>query len=583
MLEAPIYKSDNNESDEETKPSAYQSLMTGIAYMLPFTIAGGIFVALSFFFGTEANLEAGLVPVIEALQLGQFFGDIGGLLFSMMLPFLAGYIAFSIGNRAAIMPGVLAGIMAGSNGSGFLGAILGGFVAGYAARFLFDKMKNIPKSLQGSYQILFMPILLAIFIGSFMIIFGVPIAFINTSMQNMLVALQDFSSILLGAIIGAMMAADMGGPINKAAYVTGTLLLAEGNQAFMAAVMAGGMVPPLALAISTLVNKKLYSQEEIEMGKTNWVLGFSFITEGAIPFAAGDPKRVIPALMIGSAVADTLSIGETNIYNKSYDIFGGKAVNVASILSQFDCDYKLLTKSNNEFEDLITNHLEGIKYKLFNTANIRLNYKININNNITELNKQVNDDEYMSSIEIINYVSEVVNDDDYVLFAGSLSEKDIDLIINFRKSNPMVKIIIDSSSCNLEQIGTIKPFFYKPNLEEIAKIFSLDTITKEEIETYAYKLLDLGIEHLAVTLGSKGSIYLNKTDKKHVSIASGEVVNTVGAGDSFVGGFLIGSICNQSVDETLKLASACGCATSYTKNIAIRKDIDNLIGDIKIT
>lgn len=282
--------------------------MTGIAHMLPFTIAGGIFVALSFFFGTQANLEAGLVPVIEALQLGQFFGDIGGLLFSMMLPFLAGYIAFSIGNRAAIMPGVLAGILATSNGSGFLGAILGGFIAGYAARFLFNKMKSIPKSIQGSYQILFMPILLATFIGVFMLIFGVPIAFINISMQNILVALQDFSPILLGAVIGAMMAADMGGPINKAAYVTGTLLLAEGNQAFMAAVMAGGMVPPLALAISTLFHKKLYTNEELEMGKTNWVLGFSFITEGAIPFAAADPKRVIPALMIGSAVAGVLTM-----------------------------------------------------------------------------------------------------------------------------------------------------------------------------------------------------------------------------------------------------------------------------------
>lgn len=280
---------------------------------------------------------------------------------------------------------------------------------------------------------------------------------------------------------------------------------------------------------------------------------------------------------------NTLNIEETNVYNKSYDIFGGKAINVSSILSQFDCNYMLLTKTSNEFSDQISDDLEGISYKLFNSPSIRVNYKINNNGSITELNKQVSENEYESSAEILNYINEVVQDDDYVLFAGSLSKKDISLIINFRLSNPTVKIIIDSSSCNLEEISIIKPFFYKPNLEEIAKIFSLDNIKKEDIEFYAHKLLDLGIEHLAITLGSMGSIYLTETTKKYISIASGEVVNTVGAGDSFVGGFLIGCASNMPIDDKLKLASACGCATSYAEHIGLKQNIDLLIKKIKIT
>lgn len=308
MKSAPLYQATEAAAKSNEKFSAYKSLMNGVTHMLPFTIAGGILIAMRFFFGTTGDIEAGLIPVFENVQIGQFFGDIGGLLFGLMLPILAGYIAYSIGNRAALMPGILAGLMASNDGSGFLGAILGGFIAGFFAKFLFEQLNKLPKSIQGSYQILFMPLISAIGIGLFMYIFAIPIGYLNESLTTNLQALQDFNPLLLGALVGAMMAVDMGGPINKAAYVTGTLLLAEGNQQFMAAVMAGGMVPPLAIALSAVINKSIWTSEERDAAKTNWLLGLSFITEGAIPFAAGNPKQVIPALMIGSAVAGSLTM-----------------------------------------------------------------------------------------------------------------------------------------------------------------------------------------------------------------------------------------------------------------------------------
>lgn len=306
--EADLYVSNKKDEEKNEEVSLYKALMNGVTYMLPFVVVGGIFTALRFLFGTEGDIAAGVQPIIENLAIGNFFGNIGGILFSMMLPVLAGYIAYAIGNRAALMPGFLAGLMASNQGSGFLGALVGGFLAGYIAKYLFSLLKKVPKSLQGSYQILFLPILGALLIGIFMMIFGIPIKFINETLTNTLVAIEGFSPLLLGFIIGAMMASDMGGPINKAAYVTGTLLLAEGNQTFMAAVMAGGMVPPLAIALSTVIYKNKYSDDEKEAGKTNWIMGLSFVTEGAIPFAAANPKRVIPALMIASGIASSLSM-----------------------------------------------------------------------------------------------------------------------------------------------------------------------------------------------------------------------------------------------------------------------------------
>lgn len=307
LKDAEVYTT-SEEVETTEKVTAYTALMSGVTHMLPFTVAGGIFIALSFMFGTQDNLDAGLTPIIEWLAAGTFMAYVGGVLFSMMLPILAGYIAYAIGNRAALMPGVLAGLLATSNGSGFLGAILGGFIAGYLAKFLFENMHKLSDSLRGSFQILFMPILLALAIGLFMLVFAYPIGWLNTFLTEGLQSLEEFSPLLLGALVGGMMAVDMGGPINKAAYVTGTILLSEGNQTFMAAVMAGGMVPPLAIALSSIMHKAKYTKEERESAKSNWIMGLSFITEGAIPFAAADPKKVIPALVGGSAVAGSLSM-----------------------------------------------------------------------------------------------------------------------------------------------------------------------------------------------------------------------------------------------------------------------------------
>lgn len=276
--------------------------------MLPFVVAGGILIALRFVFGTEGDIAAGVMPLIENLTLGTFFGDIGGILFGLMLPVLAAYIAYSIGDRQGLMPGFLAGMLASTNGSGFLGAILGGFLAGYVAHILVKNSFKLPRSLQGSATILFIPVLAAIAIGGLMQLLAMPVGALNTWLTTSLQALQNFSPLLLGAIIGAMMAADMGGPINKAAYVTGTLLLAEGNQTFMAAVMAGGMTPPLIIALANQLNRKLFTSEEKEAAKTNWILGLAFITEGAIPFAAKNPLKVIPALVVGSAVSSALTM-----------------------------------------------------------------------------------------------------------------------------------------------------------------------------------------------------------------------------------------------------------------------------------
>ncbi len=288
--------------------SAYKSLMNGVTHMLPFVIVGGILTAMRFIFGTEADIAAGVEPIINIPVLGTFLGNIGSILFGAMLPILGAYIAQSIGKRPGLMLGFLAGYMASVGGSGFLGAILGGFVAGFVALKLTKLSKKLPKSLIQSATILFVPLFGAIIVGLFMALFGIPIAMLNNGLMVGLEKLESFNPFLLGAIVGAMMAADMGGPINKAAYVTGTLLLAEGNQTFMAAVMAGGMVPPLAIAIATTINKSLYTSEEIDTGRTNYIMGLSFVTEGAIPFAAANPKKVIPALMFGSAIAGALTM-----------------------------------------------------------------------------------------------------------------------------------------------------------------------------------------------------------------------------------------------------------------------------------
>lgn len=307
-MTAPIHHSNQTSESEDEDFSVYKSLMSGVTHMLPFVVAGGILIALRFMFGTEGDIEAGVIPLIENLALGNFFGEIGGILFGMMLPVLGAYIAYSIGNRQGLMPGFLAGMLASSNGSGFLGAILGGFLAGYVAHVFVKGSLKLPKSIQGSATILFIPLLSAIVIGVVMMLIAVPVGGLNTMLIDGLSALEDFSPLLLGAVIGAMMAVDMGGPVNKAAYVTGTLLLANGNQTFMAAVMAGGMTPPLIIALASQINKTIFTHEEREAAKTNWILGLAFITEGAIPFAAKNPLKVILALIAGSAVSGALTM-----------------------------------------------------------------------------------------------------------------------------------------------------------------------------------------------------------------------------------------------------------------------------------
>lgn len=308
-LSAQVHQVNGSEQEQiSEKFSVYQSLMSGVTHMLPFVVAGGILIALRFFFGTEGDIASGVIPIIEFIPLGTFFGDIGGLLFGMMLPVLGAYIAFSIGGRQGLMPGFLAGLLASSDGSGFLGAILGGFIAGFIAKWFVGKIPSLPKSIQGSATILFVPLLSAIILGVIMELIAVPVGALNTGLTDGLTALQDFSPLLLGALLGAMMAADMGGPINKAAYVTGTLLLAEGNQVFMAAVMAGGMTPPLIIALANVIKGDLFTKEEKQAANTNWIMGLAFITEGAIPFAAKNPIRVIPALVIGSAISGALTM-----------------------------------------------------------------------------------------------------------------------------------------------------------------------------------------------------------------------------------------------------------------------------------
>lgn len=302
------YQSNSEVTIDKDEFSFYKSIMSGVTHMLPFVVAGGILIALRFVFGTEDDIAAGVMPLIQILPLGTFFGNIGGILFGMMLPVLGAYIAFSVGGRQGLMPGFLAGMLASSDGSGFLGAILGGFLAGFIANVLVKKSLKLPKSLQGSTTILFIPVFAAIIISAIMQTLAIPVGALNSGLTNGLQSLENFSPILLGAIVGAMMAADMGGPINKAAYVTGTLLLAEGNQTFVAAVMAGGMTPPLVIALANVLSKNLFTAEEKEAAKTNWILGLAFITEGAIPFAAKNPLKVIPALIVGSAVAGALTM-----------------------------------------------------------------------------------------------------------------------------------------------------------------------------------------------------------------------------------------------------------------------------------
>lgn len=308
-------KKTDNVSNEAEKKGLYKHLLSGVSYMLPLVISGGILIALAFLADTLAGISADEVQGAygSTSSLAKLLMGIGGAAFGLFVPILGGYIAYSIGERAALTAGLVAGALAASGGSGFLGAMLGGFLAGAVVKILIKALSGLPKELNGLKMILLYPVLSVLITGVIMVLALNPIvSVINNSLNSWLQSMSGSSALLLGAILGGMMAVDMGGPINKAAYVFGTGTLAAtmgtGGSAAMAAVMAGGMVPPIAIALATTLFKEKFTLQEREAGLSNYIMGFSFITEGAIPYAAADPTKVIPASIIGSAIAGALTM-----------------------------------------------------------------------------------------------------------------------------------------------------------------------------------------------------------------------------------------------------------------------------------
>ncbi|MFD1425888.1 PTS fructose transporter subunit IIC [Kroppenstedtia sanguinis] len=289
------------EKRSQERTGIYKHLMTGVSYMIPFVVAGGLLIALSFVFGIDAAEEKGSLAA-ALKQIGQDNA------FALMVPVLAGFIAFSIADRPGIAPGLVGGMLASQIGSGFLGGIVAGFLAGYVALAI-KKYLKLPATLEGLKPVLIIPLFSVLIVGLLMIyVIGTPMAAITEGLTHFLKGMQAGSAILLGLLLGAMMALDVGGPLNKAAYTFAITMLEAGVQTPMAAVMAAGMTPPLGLALATFLRKNRFTHDEREAGKAGLVLGASFITEGAIPFAAKDPLRVIPSMMIGSAVAAALSM-----------------------------------------------------------------------------------------------------------------------------------------------------------------------------------------------------------------------------------------------------------------------------------
>ncbi len=312
--DAPVYNHSGSKSaDEEISGEKesigrqiYKHLMNGVSHMLPFVIGGGILIALAFLFD-----DYSIDPANFGMNtpFAAFLKTVGGTAFDFMLPILAGYIAMSIGDRPALAVGFVGGMLANKGGSGFLGALLAGFIAGYLIVGLKKLFEKLPNSLEGLKPVLLYPFFGILLIGAIIVfIINPPVSALNTGITNALNNMGESSRILLGAVLGGMMAFDMGGPLNKAAYVFGTASLANGQFEIMAAVMIGGMVPPLAIALCSTFFKKKFTKKERQSAVTNYVMGLSFITEGAIPFAAADPLRVIPSCVIGSATAGALSM-----------------------------------------------------------------------------------------------------------------------------------------------------------------------------------------------------------------------------------------------------------------------------------
>ena len=314
-------KSDSDDSDEKEGfgRKVYKHLMNGVSHMLPFVVGGGVLIALGFLIDTiagNANVggEFGYTNPIASVVFW-----IGKAAFAFMLPILAGYIASSIADRPGLLPGIVGGYLATTGAtlalptgddtavSGFLGALLAGFVAGILVNFLKKAFSWLPKSMDGIKPVFLYPLFGTLLIGLFMLLINPIMGIINTSVANGLSTLGNTSKLLLSIVLAGMMAIDMGGPFNKAAYVFGTAAIADGNTWIMAAVMIGGMVPPIAIALATTFFKNRWTKDELKSGPVNYLMGLCFITEGAIPYAASDPLRVIPSCMVGSAVAGAVS------------------------------------------------------------------------------------------------------------------------------------------------------------------------------------------------------------------------------------------------------------------------------------
>lgn len=354
---AAVYHAEGDEleatADDEKEGfghKVYKHLMNGVSHMLPFVVGGGVLIALGFLIDTIAgNADVGGTfgftnPIASAV----FW--IGKAAFALMLPILAGFIAQSIADRPGLLPGIVGGVFAangytfqafaenkdlvgdGSAVSGFLGALLAGFIAGILVNLLKKAFSWMPKSMDGIKPVFIYPLLGTLLMGIFMCLINPVVGTINTALSNFLSSLGDTSKLLLSVVLAAMMAIDMGGPFNKAAYVFGTAAIADGNTWIMAAVMIGGMVPPIAIALSTTFNKKKWTKEELKSGPVNYLMGLCFITEGAIPYAASDPIRVIPSCLVGSAVAGAL----TSVFNVTCPAPHG------GIFTFIVCDHPLL-------------------------------------------------------------------------------------------------------------------------------------------------------------------------------------------------------------------------------------------------
>ena len=315
-----IYKSNSKKANNEAKDSAghsiYKHLMNGVSHMLPFVVGGGILIALAFLvdgmsYDINSLTDAQRANFGTLTPLANFLkGQVGGVAFGFMLPVLAGFIAMSIADRPGLAVGILGGSIAADGTSGFLGALAAGFIAGYLVNLLKKVSdKVIPESLDGIKPVLIYPLFGMLLTGAIMVFAIEPVVgAINMGLNNALASLSGMNVILLGAIVAGMMAIDMGGPFNKASYVFGVASIASGNYNIMAAVMIGGMVPPCAIALATLLFKKKFTESERKSGPTNFIMGLAFITEGAIPFAAADPLHVIPSCAVGSALAGSLSM-----------------------------------------------------------------------------------------------------------------------------------------------------------------------------------------------------------------------------------------------------------------------------------